>query len=139
MIYIASPYNGKDPCYAEARMHDFTKTVAELVERGVHVVSPMFFPMIQKYGAELPSTKYDFWKDYCRDLLQRCDAMLVVGVGLRPNGLLTREQWLLSQAKEIGSQGLAAEIVMAGEMHKPILTTIQEAEEYETYDKSYWR
>lgn len=79
LVYLAAPYS---------RFPDKARLMRALMEfageymiqhPGVHLVSPLF----NHYALELVpalGTDYPFWSEYSRDLLSRCDELLVLRI-----------------------------------------------------------
>ena len=76
MIYIASPYSHDDPAVMQKRFELAQEFVAESLNAGVTVFSPIVHchEMAQKFN--MP-TDFDFWQKYCTDMLS-CATMMVV-------------------------------------------------------------
>ena len=101
MIYLASPYSHPDSGVREQRFHQACYAAAQLLASGLTVFSPIVHghPLVA-HG--LP-TDWPFWERFDRDHLVRCDEVVV----------LMLEGW-----RE--SVGVAAEILIAGELGKPV-------------------
>lgn len=76
MIYLAAPYNDPDPAVVQARIEIIYHAMAELMKEGKHVVTPLFMHEIV-VRHKLDST-YEYWEDYCLDVLKRCDRMIIL-------------------------------------------------------------
>lgn len=102
MIYLASPYTHDDPAVREERFRAACRATADLFRRGLNVVSPVAHthPLVAHGGLDEP---FEFWHEYDRDLLSRCDSVLVL---------------MLAGWEE--STGVRSEIAMARSMSKPI-------------------
>jgi nucleoside 2-deoxyribosyltransferase len=76
MIYLASPYSHPDPAVREQRFRDVCRTAAALLQAGQAVFSPIAHshPLVE-HG--LP-TDWAFWQRYDRELLARCDEVVVL-------------------------------------------------------------
>ena len=101
MIYLASPYTDPDPAVREERFRAVCRVAAELMRRGVLVLSPIAHSHpIAAHG--LPTT-WDFWETMDREHLKRCDELVV----------LMLDGWETSR-------GVQAEIRIAQELGKPV-------------------
>ncbi len=101
MIYLASPYSHPDPVIREERYRAACRTAAALLREGRSVFSPIAHSHpLTEYG--LPAD-WTFWKHCDRELLERCDEVLVL---------------LLDGWKD--SVGVREEIRIAREMGKPV-------------------
>jgi nucleoside 2-deoxyribosyltransferase len=101
MIYLASPYSHPDPAVREERFHAACHAVAALLLAGEPAISPIAHshPLVE---LGLPAD-WTFWQRYDRDLLARCDAVVV----------LTLDGWETSV-------GVREEIRIAQELGKPV-------------------
>jgi hypothetical protein len=101
MIYLASPYSHPNPAVREERFQAACRIAAMLVLAGQPVISPIVHShRLVEQG--LPSD-WSFWQRYDRELLARCDGVVV----------LTLAGW-----EE--SAGVREEIRIAGELNKPV-------------------
>lgn len=102
LIYLAAPYSHPEQAVVDKRMQVFSKATTALILQGHCVVSPLFnhFVIIQKH--DVPGN-WDFWADYSRELLARCDQI-----------------WVLKLPGWDASVGVAGEIEVAGERMIPI-------------------
>ena len=101
MIYLASPYSHPNSDVREHRYRKACRATVSLLRSGHVVYSPIVHshPLV-KHG--LP-TDWAFWQQTDRELLRRCDEVIV----------LTLVGW-----RE--SIGVAAEIALARELGKPV-------------------
>lgn len=102
MRYLASPYSHVDPTIKEARYQAVCRAAAKLVAQGMHVLSPV----AASHGLHVHGgldMRWDFWKDYDRELIGMCDGLIVV----------TMDGWQ-------ESVGVKAEIEIARELGLPI-------------------
>lgn len=76
MIYLAAPYNHKDPEIVEGRMRLVNKQLAYLNMKGEMAFSPLMLHYCLKEN-ELPSS-YLFWRDYCRAFIKMCKEVHVL-------------------------------------------------------------
>lgn len=103
MIYVAAPYTHSDPDIVKHRMNLFAITMAELIRRGEHPVSPLMNHFLTDYvETDFPLT-WDYWKEYSFSLMRNCVELYVV----------TMDGWEQSS-------GVKAEIEMAEKMQKPV-------------------
>jgi nucleoside 2-deoxyribosyltransferase len=101
MIYLASPYSHPDAAVREQRFRSACQAAARLMRNGEVVFSPIAHGHpIALHG--LP-TDWRFWERHDREQLNRCDEVVV----------LTLDGW-----RE--SEGVQAEIRIAGELGKPV-------------------
>lgn len=76
MYYLAAPYSRVDD--KEMLMHHVMQFAgAQMKAHHIHVVSPLFMhyslPLVPGLGDD-----YQVWGDYSRNLLQRCDRLIVM-------------------------------------------------------------
>lgn len=114
LIYVASPYSDPDKQVVRLRMNKFAGIMAKLIEHKFHPVSPLLnHYLTDVVTVNFPLT-WDWWQDYSKLLLSKCDHMIVIG-----------PDWEKST-------GVMAEIEMANEMNIPIsyLTTYKDIENF---------
>lgn len=103
MIYVAAPYS--NIADVDAHMDNFARLCGKYMEEneGAHLISPLYHHWTLK---QIPTmgTTYVYWRDFSRNLLKRCDSMIV----------LMFEGW-----KESG--GVQDEITYAEELGIPIV------------------
>jgi len=96
MIYLASPYSHPDPAVRAERYRAACRATAALLLAGQPVFSPIAHghPLVE-YG--LPAD-WTFWQRYDRELLARCDEVVVLvlagwreSVGVREEIRIARE------------------------------------------------
>ncbi len=103
LIYVAAPYSHPDPSVVEERMAAFTQLMVRLIEQGDYPVSPLMNHLLaEKIPARFPLT-WEYWEGYSRELLSRCDRLIVIGI-----------------AGWEDSTGVTAEIALAKELNIPI-------------------
>lgn len=103
LIYLCSPYSGSpDPAVRLRRFHEVCKKASELMNAGYLVFSPVAHSHSIAVGWGLP-LDFNYWEEFDRKMIAACDEMYV----LRLPG------WQ-------ESKGVAAEIQIAAELHKPI-------------------
>lgn len=107
MIYLASPYSHPDPAVREERYRAACHAAAALLLAGQPVFSPIAHshPLVD-YG--LPAD-WSFWQRYDRELLARCDEVVVL---------------MLAGWRE--SVGVREEIRIARELGKPVRYLVPE-------------
>ena len=103
LIYLATPYSHPDPAVREKRFKAVNRVAAQLMGQGKFVYSPISHTHPIALAGDLPKG-WDFWDKYCRVMLERCTAMVV----------LMQEGW-----KE--SVGVTNEIKIAKELGIPII------------------
>lgn len=77
MYFISSPYSHEIPAVVELRMQQLNMTIAQLTERGVLCVSPLWNHYVLPYSKTMGSD-WNFWKVYCENLISRCDGIIVL-------------------------------------------------------------
>lgn len=77
MIYLAAPYSNADD--KDARMNHFVKFAGDymMLHPGTHMISPLLHHWTLKQVPNM-GTDYNYWKDFSRDLLSRCDILMVL-------------------------------------------------------------
>ena len=101
VVYLASPYSHPDPRVRDARFQAACRAAAALLSAGEIVFSPIAHSHpIAAHG--LP-TAWEFWECADRELLRRCDELLVL---------------MLPGWQE--SRGVQAEIATARELGMPV-------------------
>jgi hypothetical protein len=76
LVYLAAPYSDPDPAVIEQRMRTICEIDAHLVAAGIYTVTPLSKHFILGFR-DLPGN-WAYWGDYCRALLPRCDAMILI-------------------------------------------------------------
>ena len=101
MIYLASPYSHPDAAVREQRYRAACRAAAALLRAGEPAISPIAHshPLVE---LGLPAD-WTFWQRFDRDLLARCDAVVV----------LTLDGWETSV-------GVREEVRIAQELGKPV-------------------
>ena len=101
MIYLASPYSHLDPTVREQRYRAARRATAALLLAGQPVISPIAHShSLVEHG--LPAD-WTFWQRYDRELLARCDEVVVLAL----------DGWE-------ASVGVQEEIRIARELGKPV-------------------
>lgn len=77
MIYLAAPYNDRNPQVVNDRMHLVETVLALLSRDGKHAFSPLLMHYVLDKGVDLPSG-FEFWDSLCFDFLKRCDEMIIL-------------------------------------------------------------
>jgi hypothetical protein len=107
MIYLASPYSHPDQAVRQQRFEQVCRAAAVLLRQGEIVFSPVVHSHpIAACG--LP-TDWRFWQRFDRQLLERCDELVVL--------MLPGWQW---------SAGIQAELRIAGQCSKPVRYLVPE-------------
>lgn len=102
LIYLATPYSHPDPAIMHERFETVNRVAARLMRAGLHIFSPISHTHPIAVAGDLPRG-FDFWEQYDRAILSACCRVMV----LRLAG------WQ-------ESKGVAAEIVIAGELGIPV-------------------
>jgi hypothetical protein len=102
LIYLACPYSDSDITVKVHRFEAVNKAAAKLMNSGKYVFSPISHTHPIAVAGELP-TGWEFWKEYDRLMLSRCQKLIV----LKLDGWET-------------SVGVSAEIEIAKEFNIPI-------------------
>lgn len=114
MAYIAGPYSHPDPSVIEARMEVFADFISLLMSMEIHAISPL---MNHPYlGRRRTPGTYDYWEPYSRNLLKRCDAVIVIDM---PG------TW--------ESKGVKDEIKMALEYNIPVFVVRPDGRDFKPY------
>ena len=101
LVYLASPYSHPDPTVRDERYQAVCQAVAAMLLAGQSVFSPIVYSHpLTAYGVP---TDWSFWWRYDREMLSRCDRLVVL---------------MLPGWQE--SVGVQAEIQLAREMDKPV-------------------
>jgi nucleoside 2-deoxyribosyltransferase len=75
LIYLATPYTHDDHIVRTIRADTAAYVGAMLKKQGLHIFAPIpHGHAMQKHG--LP-TEYQYWRDYCQNMLDRCDILYV--------------------------------------------------------------
>jgi len=77
MIYLAAPYNDKEPSMVNYRMIKVYDTIHDLMLSNKHVTSPLLMHEVVRRFSDMP-TDYTYWESYCLDILSRCDELYVL-------------------------------------------------------------
>ena len=101
--YLASPYSHPDPAVREARFRQICEVSAHLMAGGVMLYAPIAHTHPIALAGALP-TGWDFWREYDKLYLERCDGLLVCCM----------DGWQQSR-------GVQDEIAMMRDMRKRIL------------------
>ena len=102
LVYLASPYSHPDPIVRDERYRAVCQAVAAMLFAGQSVFSPIVYShSLVAYGAP---TDWLFWERYDREMLSRCDRLVVL---------------MLPGWRE--SVGVQAEIQIAQKMGKPVM------------------
>lgn len=76
LVYLAAPYSDPDPAVIRQRIEALCEIDALLIEAGIYTVTPLSKHFILGYR-DLPGD-WAYWGGYCRALLPRCDAMILL-------------------------------------------------------------
>jgi hypothetical protein len=102
LVYLAVPYSHPDEAVRLARFAAVNKKAAEMMNKGIHIYSPISHTHPIALAGELP-INWEFWSGYLEAMLSACQKLVV----LRLDG------W-----KE--STGVQAEIKIATKLGLPI-------------------
>ncbi len=111
MIYLASPYSHPEEAIRYGRFHRVCEVCAKLMDRGLHIYSPIAHTHPVAICGSLP-TGFDYWREYDMWFISRVEAVYVL---------------MLDGWKE--SVGVTAEIAMARECDIPVKYLTAEGED----------
>jgi nucleoside 2-deoxyribosyltransferase len=96
MIYLASPYSHPDPAVREERYRAACRATAALLQAGQPVISPIAnsHPLTD-HG--LPGD-WMFWRRFDRELLERCDEVVVLMLDGWDESVGVREEIRIARA-----------------------------------------
>lgn len=120
LIYLASPYTHNDEAVREHRAQQAAKAAAALFNQGHHVFAPIpHGHAIAEHG--LP-VEIEFWEAYCKNMLDRCDLMLVLQI----------EGWTTSkgisiEASHMAKQGKVVMLYTMDEIEAGLFETAEAA------------
>lgn len=77
LIYLAAPYSHSDQAIVQERMKLFAKVDIQLVNDGFFTVSPLYKTLLLQQQPDL-DVSWDHWQDYCKELLSKCNMLLVI-------------------------------------------------------------
>lgn len=78
LVYVASAYSDPDKQVIRLRMNKFAGVMAKLIENRIHPVSPLLNHYLDGIvELNFPLT-WDWWEDYSKLLLAKCDHMIVI-------------------------------------------------------------
>lgn len=77
MVYLAGPYTHSDRGVRERRFRAVTRVAADLIQKGVHVFSPISHshPMVDLCGLRVD---WEYWEAFDRFHLGQCHKMIVL-------------------------------------------------------------
>lgn len=91
LTYLSAPYTHDDPRIVKRRMDAVSIVSIYLDVQGHNTVSPLFKDLVvQRIKSlqgnhphlegrlALPPLSYDFWREYCKQMLMACSSMIVV-------------------------------------------------------------
>lgn len=78
LIYVASPYSDTDKQRVQLRMNKFSSVMATLIENRLHPVSPLLNHYLDGIVTINFPLTWDWWEEYSRLLLSKCEHMVVV-------------------------------------------------------------
>jgi hypothetical protein len=76
LFYLAAPYSHDNPLVVQERMDIFARCETALMIQNIATVSPLakHYTVVQR-GA---GTDWQFWENYSRILLKRCDHLIIL-------------------------------------------------------------
>ena len=77
LVYLAVPYSHPDPSVKERRFQTVNKVAGILMQRGLHIFSPISHTHPIAICHSLPEG-WEFWKDYDEAVLRHCCKVLVL-------------------------------------------------------------
>ena len=77
MIYLAAPYSDKDHNIIQGRMEQIYGVLGSYIRQGFLITTPLFMHEVVMRNPDMPND-YQFWENYCLNLLKRCDSMIVL-------------------------------------------------------------
>lgn len=119
--YLSSPYNHTDPIVMESRRIAACKKAAELIAKGIAVISPIAHNIAIQQVSKM-DTGWDVWKDQDLAMLKACGKLLV----------LQLPGWE-------SSKGIRAEVGFAIENGIPIEYIVAESVTFEDLQSDPWK
>jgi hypothetical protein len=77
MIYLAAPYSHYDKDIVQSRMEKIYAVLAHYMRKGEHILTPLAMHEVVTRHEDIPDD-FNYWGDYCLDVLKRCDRMIVL-------------------------------------------------------------
>ena len=77
LIYIVSPYSHANDEVREENFRKVSKIAADLCASGIVALSPITYGHTLLSFQQMPDD-WQFWKNFCLTLLEKCDGLLVV-------------------------------------------------------------
>lgn len=77
LVFLSVPYTDSDPAVVERRVQLMLNVDAHLMRQGVFTISPVYKHLLVQANLQVPGT-WEYWRDYCKTLLQRCDRMIII-------------------------------------------------------------
>jgi hypothetical protein len=107
MIYLAAPYSNVSD--KDSHMNQFVKYAGEFMEQnpGLHLISPLYHHWTLKQVPTM-GTDYKYWRDFSRDLLKRCDSMIVLKFPGWVESIGVRDE--IDYAEELGKDVIYIEV-----------------------------
>ena len=78
LVYLALPYNHKDPEVVEQRVRALCIIDGFFAEQGVHTISPILKHLVLQH-TQLPSS-WEYWSTFSETLLSRCSKLVVLKI-----------------------------------------------------------
>lgn len=108
MIYLASPYTGRDSYWPQSiediRFLQALHTTAILTSRGRMVLSPIVLGHTMDQAMKssgLPRPSYEWWLAWSRELLESCDSIYVLCVDGWEDSRGVQQEIALAESLEI--------------------------------------
>lgn len=80
LSYLASPFSNPDPLIQEVNRRLVCLKAAQLIEQGIHVVSPIAHNVAVLREKRSLGTGWDKWKAHDETLLRKCDKLIVLRI-----------------------------------------------------------
>ena len=104
---MATPYTHKDPKIRQKRFEEINKVALRLINEGYYVFSPISHCHPIAKAGNLP-TDWEFWGEYCREILRHCCIMFVYmqdgwekSVGIKEEIKIAKEMGILIEYIEL--------------------------------------
>jgi len=77
LVYLAVPYSHSDAAIRQMRFHVVNKVAADLINKGLHIFSPISHSHPLSIDGDLPKG-FDFWMEFDRSFLECCNKLIVL-------------------------------------------------------------
>jgi hypothetical protein len=78
IVFVATAYSHPDPAVTEQRKKTVSDVCSDLVNKGIHAVSPVIYGLALYESGKFKDTTWNTWSDFCTALLLKCDAVYVI-------------------------------------------------------------